>query len=231
MDSQSFLFRLARSPANDLPSARASAHQRLNFPDPIYGQQLQDKGVTGLAGEGRPVVTYSEKTVTLANGDTVTLRAPHDAVTALAYGPLDPATTLSPRIAQSLAGMGLLEAIPESEILAEACVRRRRAAASMASQPCARSQDRRDRAGTLRLEGAEPDSAGAGGSGPLNRYRDFITRRTRSLWGLHQGGNGVPENAHRRSARLGDTEAPDPILDLLTAYTANIAPAGAARGG
>ncbi len=119
-ESQSFLFRLARTPTSDAERASLAAHEHLNFPDPIYGQQLQDQGVTGLKGEGRPVVTYADKVVTLAGGETVTLRVPSYAVTELAYGPLDPATTLSPRIAQSLPGMGLLEAIPEAAILAQA---------------------------------------------------------------------------------------------------------------
>ncbi len=224
-DSQSFLFRLARSPANEAERATLSAHQRLNFPDPIYGQQLQDKGVTGLAGEGRPVVTYSEKTVTLADGDTVTLRAPHDAVTALAYGPLDPATTLSPRIAQSLAGMGLLEAIPESEILAEA---ERQAKAGRGIHGVAnRVRDPKTGATvlgrfgwkaqnpTVRAQAAAALSTDIGISSPdaPDPYGDCTKAETACL--------KMPTGVQ---PRLGDTEAPDPILDLLTAYTANIAP-------
>ncbi|MCD2175418.1 di-heme oxidoreductase family protein [Rhizobium sp. C4] len=222
--SQSFLFRLARTPASDTERAALAAHEHLNFPDPIYGQQLQEQGVTGLKGEGRPVITYGEKAVTLAGGDTVTLRVPTYSVVDLAYGPLDPATTLSPRIAQSLAGMGLLEAIPEAQILAGAD-RQAKSNDGVHGRPNHVRDPKTDeiligRFGwkaqnpTVRAQAAAALSSDIGISSPdaPDPYGDC----TQAEAACRKMPNGVQK-------RFGDTEAPDPVLDLLTAYTANLA--------
>ncbi|SOC83820.1 CxxC motif-containing protein, DUF1111 family [Ensifer adhaerens] len=224
-DSQSFLFRLARAPVNDAERSVLAAQERLNFPDPVYGQQLQDKGVTNLAGEGRPVVTYSEKTVVLSGGETVTLRAPHYRIADLAYGPMDPTTTLSPRIAQSLAGIGLLEAIPETEILAQAQLQAE-AKQGVHGHP---NRVRDPKTGalvigrfgwkaqnpTVRAQAAAALSSDIGISSPdaPDPYGDCMAAETACL--------KMPTGVQQR---LGDTEAPDPILDFLTFYTANLAP-------
>ena len=223
-ESQSFLFRLAKTPDSDVERAALAAHERLNFPDPVYGQQLQDKGVTGLKGEGRPVATYGEKTVRLAGGETVTLRAPTYSVADLAYGPLDPQTTLSPRIAQSLAGMGLLEAIPEAEVLAGA-EHQAKANDGIHGRP---NRVRDPKTGqmvigrfgwkaqnaTVRAQAAAALSSDIGISSPdaPDPYGDCTQAETAC--------RKMPTGVQKR---LGDTEAPDPILDLLTTYTANLA--------
>ena len=48
----------------------------------------------------------------------IPLRRPSYAIEDIAFGPLDPAVLISPRIAPSTFGMGLLEAIPRERILA-----------------------------------------------------------------------------------------------------------------
>ncbi len=223
-ESQSFMFRLAKTPANDAERAALAAHEHLNFPDPVYGQQLQDQGVTGLKGEGRAVISYKDRIVTLAGGETVTLRAPSYAVADHAYGPLDPQTTLSPRIAQSLAGMGLLEAIPEAEILAGA-ERQAKAGGGIHGRP---NLVRDPKSGeivigrfgwkaqnpTVRAQAAAALSSDIGISSPdaPDPYGDCTEAETAC--------RKMPTGVQKR---LGDTEAPDPILDLLTAYTANLA--------
>lgn len=88
--------------------------------DPTYGAQLQDFAAPGQAAEGRLSVSYAETPVTLADGTLVTLRAPSYAVSGPAFGPLAEAAMLSPRAAPPMIGMGLLEAIPEADILAHA---------------------------------------------------------------------------------------------------------------
>jgi len=89
-------------------------------PDPIYGAQLQDLAVQGHAGEGRMRVRYEDVPVTLAGGSTVVLRKPVYSVSDLAYGPLDPDTRISPRVAPQMIGLGLLEAIPAAALMARA---------------------------------------------------------------------------------------------------------------
>ncbi|MFD0980482.1 di-heme oxidoreductase family protein [Tropicimonas aquimaris] len=91
-----------------------------NAPEPFYGAQLQDKSVAGLAAEGRVRVDYAPESVTLADGTVVELRRPTYTIHRLAYGPLHPEVQTSPRIALPMIGLGLLEAIPEADILANA---------------------------------------------------------------------------------------------------------------
>ncbi|MEO1609746.1 MAG: di-heme oxidoredictase family protein [Pseudomonadota bacterium] len=90
------------------------------IPEPTYGTQLQDLAIQGHAGEGRMHITYKETIVTLADGEMVSLRAPTYRITDLGYGPLHSQTMISPRIAPQMIGLGLLEAIPANEILANA---------------------------------------------------------------------------------------------------------------
>lgn len=89
-------------------------------PDPIYGHQLQDRAIQGHSAEGRMVIEYSFQEVVLNGGETVTLRKPHYRVENLAFGALHPEVMLSPRVAPSMIGLGLLEAIPVADILAHA---------------------------------------------------------------------------------------------------------------
>jgi CxxC motif-containing protein (DUF1111 family) len=88
--------------------------------DPIYGQQIQPESVLGLGGEAQPSLRFETKSVTLADGTRVGLRQPVPKLDGLAYGPLAPETVISLRIASAINGMGLLERIPDSEILARA---------------------------------------------------------------------------------------------------------------
>lgn len=89
-------------------------------PDPVYGAELQSEAVAGLSAEGRPEVAWTARPVVLADGSTVDLRAPAFHVADLAYGPLDPATRFSARVATPMIGLGLLAAIDEGDILAAA---------------------------------------------------------------------------------------------------------------
>ena len=70
-DATSMFLRLARAgraPTRRRP--RVADGNALNFPDPVYGAQLQDLAVPGLAGEGRMAITYEEMPVTLGDGSS-----------------------------------------------------------------------------------------------------------------------------------------------------------------
>ena len=86
--------------------------------EPTYGGQLQDFASTGMSAEGKMRIDYTEVPVTLADGSVVSLRAPKYSVVDLAYGPMAKDVMLSPRVAPQMIGLGLLEAIPEADILA-----------------------------------------------------------------------------------------------------------------
>ena len=87
-------------------------------PDPSYGGQLQDLAAPGHAAEGRMDIVWLETPVTLADGTVVSLRAPSYTIADPAYGPPADGLMLSPRVAPQMIGLGLLEAIPATDILA-----------------------------------------------------------------------------------------------------------------
>lgn len=87
-------------------------------PEPTYGDQLQGKAIFGVKSEGFARITYVEKAGTFADGTAYSLRVPSYTIEDLNYGPLAPGLMISPRTAPALVGLGLLEAIPESAIVA-----------------------------------------------------------------------------------------------------------------
>lgn len=91
-----------------------------NIPEPVYGGQLQDMANPGVEPEVRIRVDYRPVEVELDDGTQITLRDPELKLDQLAYGPLHPQAQLSARVAPPMIGLGLLEAIPEAAILANA---------------------------------------------------------------------------------------------------------------
>lgn len=89
-------------------------------PDPRYGTQLQDFATFGMPAEGRMHITWTESAVTLADGAVVMLRKPEFGIESSAYGPLSPDLMISARVAPQMIGLGLLEAIPAADIVAQA---------------------------------------------------------------------------------------------------------------
>lgn len=88
------------------------------IPEPTYGGQLQDRGVEGIPGEGKIKVKYQYFDVRFADGEKVQLRKPEFSIVDLGYGPMADDVMMSFRVTPSMIGIGLLEAIPESALLA-----------------------------------------------------------------------------------------------------------------
>lgn len=88
--------------------------------DPVYGQQIQISSVAGIGAEAETAVSFATSTVALTDGTMVELRRPTPRLDHLAHGALAPRTVTSPRLATAIHGIGLLEQIPESAILAGA---------------------------------------------------------------------------------------------------------------
>jgi CxxC motif-containing protein (DUF1111 family) len=84
--------------------------------DPNYGKQLQNHAITGN-GEGSASFTYTSVTRMFGDGTSYTLSKPTTTFSGMTAGP---PTNYSVRLARPLIGMGLLEAIPEADILAHA---------------------------------------------------------------------------------------------------------------
>ncbi|HVY30853.1 MAG TPA: di-heme oxidoredictase family protein [Polyangiaceae bacterium] len=84
-----------------------------SLPDPHYGLQLQDKGSTA---EGKATYTWTSVPGQFGDGTPYMLRKPTVAFSGLKDG--DP-VSYSLRLARPIIGLGLLEAIPEADIIAK----------------------------------------------------------------------------------------------------------------
>ncbi|MGH1352969.1 MAG: di-heme oxidoredictase family protein [Methyloligellaceae bacterium] len=117
-DAVSMLMRLSIPPQNDKQKALIASGKANAIPDPIYGGQLQDLSIQGHEAEGKIRIKYTDKKVTLSDGEVVTLRKPEYQITHTGYGKLHKDIRLSPRVAPQMIGLGLLEAIEEKDIKA-----------------------------------------------------------------------------------------------------------------
>ena len=88
--------------------------------DPIYGGQFQEKAIINVLAEGQVWVNYQEMSGLYPDGTTYSLRQPVYEFRNLNYGDFAPGWMYSPRIAQQLPGLGLLEIVPEATILSYA---------------------------------------------------------------------------------------------------------------
>jgi CxxC motif-containing protein (DUF1111 family) len=119
-DATSAVSMLVRLSIPDAPPYAKLIEQLGVVPEPVYGGQLQDMSVPGVAPEGKVRVDYTPVPVRFKDGTVVELRKPNLQITQLAYGPMHPDTRFSARVAPPMIGLGLLEAIPDEAILANA---------------------------------------------------------------------------------------------------------------
>ncbi|MFB9949847.1 di-heme oxidoredictase family protein [Rhizobium puerariae] len=223
-DATSMFLRLARPARTDEEREAIADYRKLNFPDAVYGAQLQDLAVPGLKSEGRMQVSYEETPVTLAGGEVVQLRKPIYSVTDLGFGPLEGDVTLSPRVAPPMIGMGLVQAIHEADILTKADPDDRDGDGISGRPALVRDH----RSGELKLgrfgfkaQNAsirdQSSSAFAGDLGlstpddPFD-HGDCTKAQAECL--------ARPTGVQKR---LGPVEAPDPVLPLVTFYSENLA--------
>lgn len=111
---------LVRLSIPDAPAYAKVIEQLGVVPEPVYGGQFQDMAVPGVAPEGKVRVDYTAVPVRFKDGTEVELRKPSLNITQLGYGPMHPDTRFSARVAPPMIGLGLLEAIPDEAILANA---------------------------------------------------------------------------------------------------------------
>jgi CxxC motif-containing protein (DUF1111 family) len=86
--------------------------------EPIYGGQLQPFALPGMDADGDVRIEYQEVAGSYADGTPYTLRRPIYTVTDTRHGAMRADALLSPRVAPAMVGLGLLEAVPEADILA-----------------------------------------------------------------------------------------------------------------
>ena len=119
-DATSAVSMLVRLSIPDAPAYTKVIEQLGVVPEPVYGGQLQDMSVPGVAPEGKVRVDYTPVPVRFKDGTVVELRKPNLQITQLGYGPMHPDTRFSARVAPPMIGLGLLEAIPDEALLANA---------------------------------------------------------------------------------------------------------------
>lgn len=119
-DATNAVSMLVRLSIPDAPEYARLIEQVGVVPEPVYGGQFQDMAVPGVAPEGKVRVDYTPVPVRFKDGTEVELRKPVLQITQLGYGPMHPDTRFSARVAPPMIGLGLLEAIPEEAILANA---------------------------------------------------------------------------------------------------------------
>lgn len=220
----SMFLRLARDASSEEERAELAGHRLLNFPDPAYGSQLQELAVPGLRGEGRMRVGYQEEKVTLGDGSVVSLRKPSYSVDGLGYGPLDPRTTLSPRLTPPMIGLGLIEQIASADILAHADPDDRDGDGISGRPNIVRDGASGELAlgrfgwkaqtASIREQAAEAFAGDIGISTPeVQKHWGDCTETEKACLAMP---NGVQQ-------RLGPVEAPPPVMDLVTFYSQNLA--------
>jgi CxxC motif-containing protein (DUF1111 family) len=223
-DGVSMFLRLSVPPHNDAEKALMASGEQNVIPEPTYGTQLQNFAVTGLKAEGQMAVTYTDLPVTLGDGTIVTLREPHYSVANPAFGPLASDVLLSPRIAPQMIGLGLVEQIPAEDILMRADPDDRNGDGISGRANWVKALETgkialgrfgwKAGAPTIRTQSAEAFAGDIGLSTPLvNKPHGDCSTGEADCLALPTG----------EQERLGVSEVPDPILDLVTHYSQNLA--------
>ncbi|MER9747084.1 di-heme oxidoredictase family protein [Mesorhizobium sp. M0140] len=220
----SMFLRLAREASNAEERAAIAEHKVLNFPDPVYGTQLQELAVPGLRGEGGMHVDYQERKAELTDGTVISLRKPSYSVVDPAYGPLDPRTTLSPRLTPPMIGLGLIEQIAPADILAHAdpddrdgdgiSGRPNIVRDSLSGELTLGRFGWKAQTASIRQQAADAFAGDIGISTPEEpkHWGDCTAAEAKCI----AMPNGVQQ-------RLGPVEAPPPVMDLVTFYSQNLA--------
>lgn len=190
--------------------------------DKNYGRQLQTAAVPGHLAEAVVQISFNNETVEFADGETVELRHPIYALNNLAYGQMDKRSQFSPKIAPQMVGMGLLAAISEADILANEDIED--ADKDGISGRASRVSDGNEtRLGRFGLKAAKPgvkeQSAGAF-SGDMGLSTSLHPSNSGECTDNQAVCLAAP---HGEQARLGEHEVPDPLLDLVTFYSSNLA--------
>lgn len=223
-EAVSLFLRLSVPPQTEAQRQALLAREILSVPEPTYGGQFQAFAVPGLAGEGRFDIETEEIVVPLAGGETAILQKPVYKIRDLGYGPMHPEAMVSPRVAPPMIGLGLIQAIHPGDI--EALADPEDADGDGISGRVSRVRDPasgRPVIGRFGWKATNPtvraQTAGAF-SGDIGISTPDKPDNFGDCTGVQAACRDLP---HGEQARLGATEAPDPVLDLVTFYSENLA--------
>lgn len=221
-DAVALLMRLA-VPARDAEDQRRIDTGELLFlTDPVYGSQLQNFSVAGLPTEGRLEIEYEPITVKLNGGETATLMKPTYRIDNLGYGPMHPQVQFSPRLAQPMIGLGLLEAVHEADILANAATEKRDGIRGKANwvidartgKPALGRFNWKASQPTVAQQSAVAFSNDMGLSTPMfpSHYGECTEKQPECF-----------KLPHGAQPHLGEHEVPGELMDLVADYSTNLA--------
>ncbi|MGK0239266.1 MAG: CxxC motif-containing protein (DUF1111 family) [Candidatus Pelagisphaera sp.] len=100
-----------------LPGSDENAAPRAH---PIYGNQISVRALPGLLPEATIEISYKEIVGNYPDGSEYRIQQPEYRIDNWGYGEPDSSLLTSPRVAPSVFGLGLLDAIPNEIILAQA---------------------------------------------------------------------------------------------------------------
>jgi len=223
-EAVSLFLRLSVPPQTGEQRRALAAKKILSVPEPVYGGQFQAFAVPGLAGEGRFDIETHEVEVPLAGGETAVLQKPVYRLRDLGYGDMHPDTMISPRVAPPMIGLGLIQAIHPGDL--EALADPDDLDGDGISGKVSRVRDPKTGAlvigrfgwkasnPTIRAQTAGAFSGDIGISTPdkPDNFGDCTDRQAAC--------RALP---HGEQSRLGSTEAPDPVMELVTFYSENLA--------
>ncbi|KEO53524.1 di-heme oxidoredictase family protein [Thioclava indica] len=117
---RALLFKLARPDAHDarLATDNPESPDHARMLDPRYGGQIAINATGHATPEARPRLETRQIAFRYRDGAEVTLERLTPKLDALAYGPLAMDTVIFTRQPPALAGLGLIAAVPDAEILA-----------------------------------------------------------------------------------------------------------------
>nr|WP_040616685.1 di-heme oxidoredictase family protein [Roseibium sp. TrichSKD4] len=220
----SLFLRLSIPPQTEAQREPLTKKALLSIPEPTYGGQFQSFAVPGLAAEGRFDIALEEIEIPLRGGEVAVLQKPTYKIRDLGYGEMHPDTLTSPRVAPPMIGLGLLQAIHPGDI--EALTDPDDADGDGISGKISRVMDPQTgelslgRFGwkasnpTIRAQTAGAFAGDIGISSPDKpaNWGDCTDRQPEC--------RNMP---HGEQKNLGPTEAPDPVLELVTFYSENLA--------
>ncbi|MBG6174640.1 CxxC motif-containing protein (DUF1111 family) [Labrenzia sp. EL_208] len=223
-EAVSLFLRLSIPPQTEEQQLALAARKILRVPEPVYGGQFQAFAVQGLPGEGRFDIGTQDIEVHMNGGETAILQKPVYQIRDLGFGDMHPDTMISPRVAPPMIGLGLLQAIHPGDL--------------------ERLADPEDLDGDgvsgriSRVRDPETDELTIGRFGWKASNPSIRTQTA----GAFSGDIGIstpdrPDNygdctelqtecralPHGEQVTLGVSEAPDPVMDLVTFYSENLA--------
>ncbi len=193
-------------------------------PDPNYGTQLQSSAIQGHLAEVKSNTTYVEQPFVLADGTTHMLRQPIIELTELNYGPLASSTTLSPRLAPPMIGLGLVEKIAAHDLqgLADPDDMDGDGISGRIAWASDRETGER-RPGLFGWKATQPTVRSQSAAALSNDMGLSSAPFTDHAGDCSQNQTACRSAPHGAQPRLGAHEVPETLLDLLTYFSSNVA--------